>query len=228
MKTCTACKTERDDFSPDKRASDGLQGRCRECSTKAQKAARERNVELARTKRRNYYARESERVLATNQKWRDENRPAVLEGKRAWYERVKGTPKFTAKVSEYQARTKDEKREYDREYRARNPELQTRRATEWRRNNPDKRKAIMRQYSAKRRTQEEAGITGGMLAAWTLEQPKVCFYCDVDCAGSFHVDHFMPLAKGGAHVLTNLRIACPPCNLRKNARDPMEFMERAA
>lgn len=101
-------------------------------------------------------------------------------------------------------------------------------ASAWNANNPDKRKAIIRQYKARRRCQEASGVTGGMLAQWTRAMPKVCFYCNAGCEGTFHVDHFMPLARGGAHVLTNLRIACAPCNQRKCAKDPAEWIENLA
>lgn len=99
---------------------------------------------------------------------------------------------------------------------------------EWARLNPEKRQAISRQYKAKRRSQEEAGIAGPMLGQWMLVQPKVCFYCEAGCESAYHVDHFMPLAKGGAHVLTNLRIACPTCNLRKSAKLPDAWIEELA
>lgn len=128
---------------------------------------------------------------------------------------------------EYYADNAERISDRGREYSERNREAVNARAAAWSARNPDKRRAISRQYKAKRRAQEEAGITGGVLAAWAAAQPKVCFYCSVDCGGGFHVDHFVPLARGGAHVLTNLRIACPPCNLRKNAADPLEWMEAA-
>jgi 5-methylcytosine-specific restriction endonuclease McrA len=114
---------------------------------------------------------------------------------------------------------------YTRLYYERNRERVVARNATWAMLNPEKRRAILRQHKAKRRAQEEAGISGGVLAAWTAEQPKVCFYCGSDCGARFHVDHFMPLTKGGAHVLTNLRIACPSCNLRKNAKLPDEWIE---
>ena len=35
----------------------------------------------------------------------------------------------------------------------------------------------------------------------------------------FHVDHIVPLAKGGAEFdLTNLELSCPKCNLKKGAK----------
>ena len=41
-----------------------------------------------------------------------------------------------------------------------------------------------------------------------------CAYCGADWE---HVDHVVPLARGGAHALANLVPACAPCNLSKGA-----------
>lgn len=42
----------------------------------------------------------------------------------------------------------------------------------------------------------------------------------------FHVDHIMPLARGGAHEIRNLQILCPKCNGRKHARHPIDHMQK--
>ena len=34
----------------------------------------------------------------------------------------------------------------------------------------------------------------------------------------YHVDHVVPIAKGGLNVVGNLQLLCPRCNLRKGAR----------
>lgn len=39
----------------------------------------------------------------------------------------------------------------------------------------------------------------------------------------FHVDHIVPIARGGAHHLSNLQAAHPTCNRRKHARLPEEM-----
>ena len=48
-----------------------------------------------------------------------------------------------------------------------------------------------------------------------------CEYCRMSQslqAATFHLEHIMPLAKGGASTAENLALACPSCNLRKSDR----------
>ena len=53
-----------------------------------------------------------------------------------------------------------------------------------------------------------------------------CHWCSKPTKKHYHVDHLIPLAKGGANRPSNLVIACPQCNLRKNATDPVEYARR--
>ena len=47
-----------------------------------------------------------------------------------------------------------------------------------------------------------------------------CKHCG-DKKGPFHVDHVVPLAKGGIESITNLQILCETCNLKKGSKlDP--------
>jgi len=137
-------------------------------------------------------------------------------------------PEYVARRKDLRDARKAEKRAYDRAYRAANPERMRENDRRKVQANPAVYLAIRNNYKHRRRTIESRGIESAMLAAWTAEQPKECFYCGSECAESFHVDHFVPLSRGGAHVLTNLRIACAPCNLRKNAKMPNEFMAEIA
>lgn len=231
MKACARCEKTSADFSPDRRASDGLQPSCRPCNRAAKKKAREANIDAFRVREREYYRQNMDKMRASAARSALKNRDKVLAGKRAYYERVKKTPEYIAKSAAYMEATKDKKREYDKQYRAARPGLCAARAKGWVAANPEKRRAIANSYKSRRKTQEESGIESSVLANWIENQPKVCFYCGCDCPESFHVDHFIPLSKGGAHVLPNLRIACGTCNVRKSAKLPDVWMaerERAA
>ena len=46
-----------------------------------------------------------------------------------------------------------------------------------------------------------------------------CWVCDLPLV-TVHWDHFQPIAKGGAHGVTNLRPSCQPCNSRKGSLWP--------
>src|SRR5690348_6923173 len=47
----------------------------------------------------------------------------------------------------------------------------------------------------------------------------ICHICSEEVNPlDYHLDHVVPLAKGGSHTYDNLKIAHPVCNLRKGAK----------
>jgi 5-methylcytosine-specific restriction endonuclease McrA len=55
----------------------------------------------------------------------------------------------------------------------------------------------------------------------TLRARDRCEYCGLSQAGqeaTFHIDHVVPRAAGGATMSANLALACVSCSLRKWAR----------
>lgn len=94
---------------------------------------------------------------------------------------------------------------------------------EWVSKNPEARRMIANNYKHRRRAQERGGVSTARLRAWVDAQTKRCVWCSADCQVAFHVDHVVPLSKGGEHDLTNLAISCPTCNLRKQAKMPLEW-----
>lgn len=53
----------------------------------------------------------------------------------------------------------------------------------------------------------------------------LCNYCK-DEDGPFEVDHIIPVTRGGSHDLTNLCVACKPCNSSKGDRLLSEWRGR--
>ncbi len=93
----------------------------------------------------------------------------------------------------------------------------------WRAANPDKSRAITRNRRAR-----IAGAQGAHTAADLKEileaQGHRCAYCRADLRKTAkHVDHIVPLARGGSNGRANLQYLCAPCNQAKNAKDPADF-----
>lgn len=121
-------------------------------------------------------------------------------------------------------KTRDAKLAYGKEYREKNKGKFTVWMQEWRAKNPERDRATRRASQAKRRAGGDGTSTAEM-RLWVSVQKKKCHWCGVDCPGDFHVDHYEPLSKGGAHEVCNFVIACPSCNLKKSAKDPYEFAQ---
>jgi 5-methylcytosine-specific restriction endonuclease McrA len=74
------------------------------------------------------------------------------------------------------------------------------------------------------------GATVGNIAEIELiyrrakEEMKIrCYLCgELIPMGKRHVDHIVPLSRGGAHRPSNLAIACSKCNLSKKDKSPDE------
>lgn len=123
----------------------------------------------------------------------------------------------------YNERHKQRKAEQvKRRYEAKSEEIKAK-IREWRQANPEKVRAYKATSKAARRSVADSGMSGKELLAWKRAQAKVCYWCGARCARKYHVDHYIPLKKGGKHEASNLVIACPTCNLRKHAKDPLDF-----
>lgn len=56
-------------------------------------------------------------------------------------------------------------------------------------------------------------------------QKKKCVNCNVKLDKSYHVDHIMPIKLGGDNDKKNLQILCKTCNLKKNAKHPIDWAQ---
>lgn len=53
-----------------------------------------------------------------------------------------------------------------------------------------------------------------------------CWWCGKDVGDTYHVDHLIPLARGGTNKPNNIVIACPFCNQSKHDKLPHEWCGR--
>lgn len=90
----------------------------------------------------------------------------------------------------------------------------------YRADNPDK----VREWDQKRRGLKTGRLPKGTVANLLRLQRYRCAVCKDRLNRNYHVDHIIPLAKGGKHEPSNVQLLCPTCNVRKSAKDPIRFM----
>jgi 5-methylcytosine-specific restriction endonuclease McrA len=146
------------------------------------------------------------KVLEYSQEYRESMTEREKEEYRlsraAWYQSVK---------DEYNARrraNRDRNNEWGRDYYRRNCELIKQRE----RNKRAKKRASSGQH------------TPDDVREQFERQNGRCYWCCVKCGESYHVDHVVPLSRGGSNGKENIVVACRLCNLRKNARAAMDFV----
>lgn len=99
------------------------------------------------------------------------------------------------------------------------------RVRQWQRAYWRKNRDKVREYVSRRRRKALPRLPSGTIARLREMQRNKCAICRRSVAVKSHLDHIIPLAKGGVHAPRNMQLLCPPCNLRKSARDPIEHMQ---
>jgi 5-methylcytosine-specific restriction endonuclease McrA len=72
-------------------------------------------------------------------------------------------------------------------------------------------------------TSQESKITADVIKNIIDKYQGKCAYCGKECVDVYHIDHKLPLSRGGGNNFDNLALSCPHCNLSKNAKTDIEF-----
>lgn len=119
-------------------------------------------------------------------------------------------------------------REAVRQWREANRDWCNLLSREWCTRNPDKVKIASANQYAKRklaRAESAASFSQNDIDEIRALQRNRCAYCRQKLAASFHIDHIVPLAKGGHNGRSNIQLTCRTCNTRKGARHPIVFAQ---
>lgn len=208
-KRCPGCNRDlpTDQFGKNRARKDGVQVYCRTCWS---------------AKRSDRYASSPairERHLASSKAWYQRRSQSFDKRRRAYRKANAESINAKGRVYHHANRTSVTKRQKAWYKANREAKLVKNRA--WAASNIESRRI----RKARRRALERAATT----AAFTTEQlaQRWAYYgnrCWICRAPATATDHVKPLAKGGAHMLCNLRPICQPCNSTKNATWPLGLL----
>ena len=73
-------------------------------------------------------------------------------------------------------------------------------------------------------------VNGGTLSVWLADklfklQRGKCACCGQKLGTDYHLDHRVPLVRGGKNEDSNMQLLRKKCNLEKHAKDPIDFMQ---
>lgn len=155
-----------------------------------------------------WYAKNTERNKQRSVKWIKANKEKFREYRERWEEE-----------------NKERRRKYLSEWYQKNKESLSIRQKEWWNANPDKRKLYKHRYYGKMK--EQLGeVSSDIVERLFIEQRGLCYYCGIDLE-EWHLEHMIPISRGGLHDDRNLCISCPTCNLRKQNKTAEEFIQQA-
>jgi len=167
----------------------------------------EEQKEKARIRAREWYQKNRERALSNVRQYRAENSEAI-----------------SARKKQYRDENRDAIRADQAARYVKDSETYKERSKLQRKSNRISTNAHSHNRRARIRA-AEGSHTGKEIKALFSKQGGKCPYCRASLKAQYHVDHIVAIRNGGSNWISNIQLLCPTCNLRKNARDPVEFAQ---
>lgn len=221
-KICTDCGVAKAvaNFSKGKSASNPYRAACKNCARLALNKWRANNPEKVKQGLATYRAGHKEQARITGKKWAEANQDRVKSNRAAYY-----------------ALNKNKIRSSNDLWTKANPEKAKAYGVAWRQRNKDQVRESRASYRGKNlkayriyRQNRRLAQSGGRLSPdisetlFSLQKGK-CACCKRPLGADYHLDHIMPLALGGVNADGNMQLLRKRCNLQKNAKHPVDFMQ---
>jgi len=165
-----------------------------------------------------YYTRNKEKIRKYQKeymkKYYIENKEKIRERTKEYY--VENKEKLVDRSKEYHVRNREKILEKRKDYYSRNKERLREKAKKWKLDNPKK----IKEQKMRRRV-------NGRMKPGTLKKvldENVFNYGAITCekcfklcfnSSEYHIDHIIPVSKGGTNDFNNLQVLCVTCNQEK-------------
>lgn len=210
-KRCPKCNKIKsiDAFYKNKSRKDGHSAWCKACDNTNNKKYVQNNREHMREYERYEYYKNHEDHKRRRKEYVDKNKEKVKQ-----------------KQKEYYQKNREQILEYSRLYNQANKEKIRTRNKEYYESHKEDFVFKARERKKKIKETKDGTITKESLNIMYETQLHKCAYCNsnLDELGK-HLDHILPLVKGGIHTLSNVHWVCPRCNLSKNDKTEEEWFD---
>lgn len=215
-KICIKCGIEKPTtkFFKKSSAKDGFQGSCKQCFKKYYLDWLAKNYENVSAKKAAYYLSNKDKIKA-----RAAANPEKIKAQRAAY-RIKNREKRNAETRAWRAANPEKIKAQRISYKEANPQYRA----SYRANHLEQHRIHEQNRRARKREvggELSAGLTKKL---FTLQRGK-CACCKQPLGKDYHLDHIMPLALGGTNTDDNMQLLRASCNLQKNKKHPIEYMQ---
>jgi len=227
LKRCTKCNNEYpatlEYYHRHVSHRDGLRTICKTCTRKDIQNYAERNADAVRERRRQYRANNREILREKNRQYQIDN--AEKEKLRKAKYRETHRELLRQKNRQYYSTNLEVRRSQNRKfsgaYYRNHAAERIAYSKQWRKMNPQKHKAAehrRRAYKQNTPVDQRAFDEQAQLK----HQKHRCYYCG-GLLVKYHIDHIIPLSRGGGDNPENKVLACPQCNQSKGSKLPHEW-----
>jgi 5-methylcytosine-specific restriction endonuclease McrA len=198
-----------------------VDGGCVDCTKVILKKWRDSNKEQLKESYAEWASNNKEKRCSTMNAWREANKEHVLNYRKSWYEKNKDKQSASHKI--WYIKNRERAIGLNKIWKENNKAHLAVSKKKWSYENPEKNR-IYRHTRRARMRNSEGTHTAQDIKDMHKAQGGCCIYCGVDVGEDYHVDHIVPLVKGGSNGKENLQITCPTCNLKKGQKDHAEFL----
>lgn len=211
-KKCPKCGEIKDvgEFYKNNSRKDGFASWCKDCSNESHKKYVESNKESIRKYDREQYWENPEKHREQRRKSNKVNSEKIKIAAKEHYEKNK--EEIAKKNKVYHLKNKEHRNETSRQrYKLKSEEYK---------------------HRARERKQKIKEVADGSVTIeferemYALQNGR-CGYCGCDLEESGkHLDHILPISRGGLHTANNVHWVCPTCNLDKKDKTEEEWLKK--
>jgi len=191
---------------------------CREYSREQTRKWCEANRDRSRETKRKTYHKHSEKYLEQKKEYRQ--RPEIKEH-------------MSVQAKSYRELHREVASENMKQWYQDNKERHFENVARWKYTHPEEWNAIKANGHNKRRTRIKSNggkLTAEHLKELTYKQENKCYYCGTlffngDLNFDRHIEHKVPLSRGGTNDIANIVLSCSTCNMRKHTMTHDEFLQ---